>query len=208
MQPFLRRLGSRPPLIKATFRTQSRLQSTLLNPQFHPPRHQRDFPRSPSPYTSFRRCESSLAIPEDKKPQQEVAKDVPSYQLSFTCKPCLFRSTHKVTKHGYHHGTVLITCPSCKARHVIADHLKVFLDTKSTLEDILRERAEKGQDFTKLLKKGKLGIRPGALVGNEGEEDIEFWEDGTETLHTPVSGAKPNPQQQQQQQQQPESEKS
>ncbi|KAJ4539001.1 hypothetical protein HRR78_007926 [Exophiala dermatitidis] len=195
MQPFLRRLGSRPPLIKATFRTQSRLQSTLLNPQFHAPRHQRDFPR---------RCESSLAIPEDKKPQQEVPKDVPSYQLSFTCKPCLFRSTHKVTKHGYHHGTVLITCPSCKARHVIADHLKVFLDTKSTLEDILRERAEKGQDFTKLLKKGKLGIRPGALVGNEGEEDIEFWEDGTETVHTPVSEAKPN----QQQQQQPESKKS
>ncbi|KAL2434791.1 hypothetical protein ABEF95_007418 [Exophiala dermatitidis] len=203
MQSLLRRLRlvSSPPLTKATFPNQSRPQSTFLKPQFHAPRR-RDFPRSPY-NSSFRRCESSLAIPEDKKPQQEVPKDVPSYQLSFTCKPCLFRSTHKVTKHGYHHGTVLITCPSCKARHVIADHLKVFLDTKSTLEDILRERAEKGQDFTKLLKKGKLGIRPGALVGNEGEEDIEFWEDGTETVHTPISEATP-----QQQQQQPESEKS
>lgn len=33
------------------------------------------------------------------------------------------------------------------------------------------------------LKKGKLGIRHGELVGNEGEEEIEFWEDGTETPH-------------------------
>jgi len=33
------------------------------------------------------------------------------------------------------------------------------------------------------LKKGKLGMRDGQLVGNEGEEEIEFWEDGTETLH-------------------------
>lgn len=34
-----------------------------------------------------------------------------------------------------------------------------------------------------LVKKGKLGIRQGKVVGNEGEEDIEFWEDGSETRH-------------------------
>jgi hypothetical protein len=72
---------------------------------------------------------------------------------------------------------------------VIADHLNVFLDAKQTLEDILREKAEKGEDFTKLLKKGSLGVRPGALVGNEGEEDLEFWEDGTETVHKPLDSA-------------------
>jgi hypothetical protein len=42
--------------------------------------------------------------------------------------------------------------------------------------EILRRHGEK-------LKKGKLGIRNGELVGNEGEEEIEFWEDGTETPH-------------------------
>ena len=51
----------------------------------------------------------------------------PSYQLTFTCKPCGARSTHEITKQGYHHGTVLITCPGCKNRHVISDHLKVNL---------------------------------------------------------------------------------
>lgn len=95
-------------------------------------------------------------------------EDQPSYQLRFTCKPCGGRSSHKVTKQGYHRGTVLITCPQCKNRHLIADHLRVFSDTSITIEDLLRE---KGQ----LLKKGTLG------AGEDG--DVEFWEDGTETPH-------------------------
>lgn len=60
------------------------------------------------------------------------------------------------------------------------------MDQKSTLEDILRRTAAEGQDFAKLLKKGTLGMRQGQLVGNQGEEDLEFWEDGTETLHEPI----------------------
>ncbi|KAJ9621519.1 hypothetical protein H2203_007006 [Taxawa tesnikishii (nom. ined.)] len=87
--------------------------------------------------------------------------------MTFTCKKCLERSAHRMSKQAYHHGTVLITCPGCKARHLIADHLKIFSDTRVTLEDILRE---KGQ----LLKKGQLG----------GEGDVEFWDDGTQTQRT------------------------
>ena len=49
----------------------------------------------------------------------------PAYELTFTCKPCKHRSTHTVSKQGYHKGTVLITCPECSNRHVISDHLKV-----------------------------------------------------------------------------------
>ena len=49
----------------------------------------------------------------------------PSYQIHFTCKPCGFRSAHEISKHGYHSGSILVTCPSCKNRHVISDHLKV-----------------------------------------------------------------------------------
>lgn len=153
-------------------------------------------PRSPShlrqsflPRTSFapfKRYNSALSVSGADPPPAEKKRDEPAYELSFICKPCLFRSTHRITKHGYHHGTVLVTCPSCNSRHVIADHLRVFLDDKSTLEDILRRKAEEGQDFTKLLKKGSLGIRPGSLVGNAGEEDLEFWEDGSETVHSPI----------------------
>ncbi|KAL4797694.1 DNL zinc finger-domain-containing protein [Aspergillus venezuelensis] len=84
----------------------------------------------------------------------------PAYQLTFTCKPCGERSTHRVSKHGYHRGTVLIRCPGCDNRHVISDHLKIFFNHSMTLEDLL---AQSGKKITK-----------GALQG-----DIEFWEDGS-----------------------------
>ncbi|EAU33595.1 predicted protein [Aspergillus terreus NIH2624] len=90
----------------------------------------------------------------------------PAYQITFTCKPCGHRSSHRMSKHGYHHGTVLIRCPSCENRHVISDHLKIFYHEKRTLEDIL---AEQGTKLTRGYTNG----------------DMEFWEDGTVT---PKSG--------------------
>lgn len=56
---------------------------------------------------------------------QSLSEKPPVYQLTFTCKPCKHRSTHTVSKQGYHKGTVLITCPECSNRHVMSDHLKV-----------------------------------------------------------------------------------
>ncbi|KAL2217607.1 putative mitochondrial import protein Zim17 [Thermoascus aurantiacus ATCC 26904] len=95
----------------------------------------------------------------------------PAYQITFTCKPCGHRSSHIMSKHGYHKGTVLITCPSCRNRHVISDHLGIFMDQKSTLEDILQRKGQK-------LTKGHL------------EGDMEIWEDGTVKLtQTPKQAA-------------------
>lgn len=53
----------------------------------------------------------------------------PAYELTFTCKPCKHRSTHRVTKLGYHKGSVLITCPGCSNRHIMSDHLKVWFQS-------------------------------------------------------------------------------
>ena len=84
------------------------------------------------------------------KPEQQ-----PSYLLRFTCKPCKNTSTHTISKQGYHHGTVLITCPSCQRRHVMSDHLRIFSDEKITIEDIMKR---KGGSVTKgaLNKDGDL----------------------------------------------------
>jgi protein import protein ZIM17 len=88
------------------------------------------------------------------------------YQLSFTCVPCGHRSHHNVSKQGYHTGSTLITCPECRNRHIISDHLGIFVDLDPkkgrgiTVEDIVRE---KGQ----LVKKGTLGE----------DGNIEFWPD-------------------------------
>lgn len=94
--------------------------------------------------------------------EQNTARraEEPAYRIIFTCKPCGERSEHQMSKHGYHKGTVLITCPSCSARHVISDHLGIFMDEKSSLEDIL---GTKGVTITK-----------GVL-----NDDLEIWEDGS-----------------------------
>ena len=93
-------------------------------------------------------------------PTSTPSERPPSYELTFTCKPCRHRSTHVVSKQGYHKGTVLITCFECKNRHVISDHLKIFADKSFTLEQLLQEKGE-------LVKRGTL------------EGDVELWDDGT-----------------------------
>jgi protein import protein ZIM17 len=55
---------------------------------------------------------------------------------------------------------VLIRCPSCSNRHIISDHLQIFLDNASTLEDILKQTG-------RTLTKGYL------------EGDLELWGDDT-----------------------------
>ena len=132
--------------------------------------------------TSIRHNTSLAAPSSSQSPRTPTSSSPttthPAYEIYFTCKPCSHRSgPHRVTKQGFHKGTTLITCPSCKNRHVVSDHLRIFTDQGGDLTDIMKRHGEK-------LKKGKLGIRDGQLVGNEGEEEIEFWEDGTETPHT------------------------
>lgn len=100
------------------------------------------------------------SVPTSTTKSQSVPNQTPAYEITFTCKPCKHRSAHRVSKRGYNHGTVLITCPSCKNRHVFADHLKIIADKSFTIEDLMRE---KGQ----LVKRGTL------------EGDLEFWDDGT-----------------------------
>lgn len=98
---------------------------------------------------------------EGERPE---AKNPAYYQLSFTCVPCSHRSHHNVSKQGYHTGSILITCPSCRNRHVISDHLNIFGDRKLTVEDLMREKG-------RLVKRGSLGE----------DGDIEFWPDEEET---------------------------
>ncbi|KAH9861864.1 hypothetical protein J1614_011617 [Plenodomus biglobosus] len=113
------------------------------------------------------RFESSAASPptSTNAPESRLERDqVPSYELTFTCNVCKTRSSHRLSKQGYHHGTVLISCPDCKNRHLISDHLKIFSDKSVTVEDLLREKGN-------LIKKGSLSA----------EGDVEFWDDGSTT---------------------------
>jgi len=75
----------------------------------------------------------------------------PRLSLTFTCTvhSCNgTRSSHSFTKRAYEKGVVLVECPGCRTRHLIADHLGWFKDGTSdgkhpTIEDILRAKGEK-----------------------------------------------------------------
>lgn len=68
--------------------------------------------------------------------------DDPQLMIAFTCKKCDTRSSHTFSKQAYTHGTVLIQCPGCKGRHLIADNLKFFEDKNINLEDLLAAQGE------------------------------------------------------------------
>ncbi|SCU98705.1 LAFA_0G19702g1_1 [Lachancea sp. 'fantastica'] len=71
-----------------------------------------------------------------------VKTDKPAMMIAFTCKKCNTRSSHTMSKQAYTGGTVLIQCPGCKSRHLIADHLKIFSDDHITIQDILSTKGE------------------------------------------------------------------
>ena len=155
------RPAHRPPIYK--FLSQQAIRPPLFTPTVVgrlPP----SIAQSHAHHRLFHYTPPSMALSTvpivDSSPTEIPLADTPKYQLTFTCKPCTNRSTHAVSKHGYEKGTVLVTCPDCKNRHVISDHLKIFSDKRITLEDILREKGE-------LVRRGRVG--PGG--------DVEFWDD-------------------------------
>lgn len=113
---------------------------------------------APRPLTESPSQTETDAEREKKNEERRQAEE--AYRITFTCKPCGERSSHRMSKQGYHRGTVLIQCPSCKNRHVMSDHLGIFFDKGTTLEDLLNE---KGQT-----------LQHGRTDGN-----LEFWDDGT-----------------------------
>lgn len=78
----------------------------------------------------------------------------PRLQLSFTCKvpDCGTRSTHEFARKSYTDGVVIVQCPGCKNRHLIADNLGWFAQGRGepkTIEEIVAARGGKVQRGTK-----------------------------------------------------------
>eukprot|EP00440_Ansanella_granifera_P040473 gb/GFBE01043897.1/.p1 GENE.gb/GFBE01043897.1/~~gb/GFBE01043897.1/.p1 ORF type:complete len:205 (+),score=39.74 gb/GFBE01043897.1/:1-615(+) len=79
-----------------------------------------------------------------------------AYAIAYTCNVCDERSAKKISKRAYHHGVVIITCPSCKNRHLIADRLGWFEDEGTDIEKMMRE---KGEEVVH-LSQYRLGCEP------------------------------------------------
>lgn len=67
--------------------------------------------------------------------------------MIFTCNKCETRAVKSFTKAAYEKGVVLVQCPGCQKRHVIADNLGWFGEQKN-VEEILREKGEEVRRIT------------------------------------------------------------
>lgn len=176
MRPFAQGLRPVRSLLSYTSLTSTRSPSSRLSSQlsqFHHAALKPSLTRPARilPLNTIRHNSTSRPLTEDSASRNETdaereaknaerRKNEEAYRITFTCKPCGERSSHRMSKQGYHRGTVLIQCPSCQNRHVMSDHLGVFFDKGTTLEDLLNQ---KGQ----------------ALTHGRTDGDLEFWEDGT-----------------------------
>mmetsp|Transcript_20552 Transcript_20552/g.83397 ORF Transcript_20552/g.83397 Transcript_20552/m.83397 type:complete len:129 (-) Transcript_20552:637-1023(-) len=75
---------------------------------------------------------------------QSAAED--KLGISFTCGKCDTRISKKVKRQSYTKGVVIIECPTCKSRHLIADNLGWYKDwTGSTMGNIEQLADKLGQ---------------------------------------------------------------
>ncbi|KAI7879881.1 zf-DNL-domain-containing protein [Lichtheimia hyalospora FSU 10163] len=80
--------------------------------------------------------------PLQKEEQDESVDPKHQMLIGFTCEVCKERSHHVMSKLAYTKGVVLIECPGCKNRHLIADNLGWFRDSTTTVEDLVKEKGE------------------------------------------------------------------
>ncbi|KAJ9096394.1 hypothetical protein QFC21_005216 [Naganishia friedmannii] len=95
------------------------------------------------------RWNSSITAPAGGAVEPNVVAIEPRLSMTMTCTAddCGHRSTHEFTKRSYQRGIVIIQCPGCKNRHLIADHLGWFDESTEegklrTIEDVLAARGE------------------------------------------------------------------
>ncbi|KAI8576282.1 hypothetical protein K450DRAFT_192853 [Umbelopsis ramanniana AG] len=122
--PSIRPLGVLPQLVCTNYRPQAQFFHAWSS-------NQRDIPD--------KGASSGEVVSEDAEEQVD-----PKHQMliGFTCKVCNERSHHVMSKLAYTKGVILIECPGCQNRHLIADNLGWFRDGKTTIEDLVKEKGE------------------------------------------------------------------
>lgn len=91
---------------------------------------------------SFSNVLSFNDIPGVKTPGEKLI-------MMYTCKVCDTRSVKKISKVGYNHGVVIVRCPCCDSKHLIADNLGVFEDKGWNIHDVLSQKeGEKSKYLT------------------------------------------------------------
>ncbi|KAG6861543.1 hypothetical protein C0995_015277 [Termitomyces sp. Mi166 len=152
--PPLRSLVTPHPSLPPTLSVQLRLRLGILNPYSTTAPPSSSSSSSSSAPSSSKTDSSSPSSSISSAPATTTSQPLPErteprLSMTFTCtvSGCGERSTHEFAKRSYERGIVLVQCPKCKNRHLIADHLGWFKESTEdgklrTVEDILRARGE------------------------------------------------------------------
>ncbi|KAH9933417.1 DNL zinc finger-domain-containing protein [Fomitopsis serialis] len=136
--------------------------TSTIRPGFHVPPHWRfaapqaaslrsqRFFSSALPRADDAASSSSGSKPPESSNEVTFKTEDPRLSLTFTCMvtACGMRSSHMFTKRSYEKGIVIVQCPGCKNRHLIADHLGWFKESTEdgklkTVEDLMHAKGEK-----------------------------------------------------------------
>ena len=112
--------------------------------------------------------------------------------IIFTCSVCNTRAAKQFTEQAYKNGVVLVQCPGCGNRHLIADNLGIFGDEVGgwTIEKAM---AKLGQEVTTVTNDNVLELTVDQIIGPEKLKEIEKSEKEKESHGAgddPAPGAK------------------
>ncbi|GAA5914590.1 hypothetical protein JCM6882_001211 [Rhodosporidiobolus microsporus] len=101
-------------------------------------------------------------------------------------RPCGERSSHEFSRRSYEKGVVLVQCPGCNNRHLIADHLSWFSSTPSPshptgqnfdsqaprdIEGLMREKGEEVKWVVRERAEADGGLT--VEIGEATEEEVK-----------------------------------
>ncbi|KAF1741483.1 hypothetical protein MXB_2069 [Myxobolus squamalis] len=92
---------------------------------------------------------SSYNINDIAKHQKKPLSSIPSKfvpgtcLIKYTCNICKNESINTFSKNSYLNGVVIVKCRKCNNHHLIADNLKWFGDSKTNIEDIMKQNGVK-----------------------------------------------------------------
>lgn len=83
---------------------------------------------------------ASTSPPDDTSTSSENANARKDLYMMFTCGRCDARAARGFSRQAYEKGVVIVTCPECQVKHVVADRMGWFGEPGS-VEDFIAEKA-------------------------------------------------------------------
>ena len=103
---------------------------------------------------------NDLGIPGAQKGGKKLA-------IVFTCNVCNTRAAKQFTENSYLNGVVIVQCPGCNSRHLIADNLGFFSDEEEGGWNIEKAMAKLGENVNVVNDDNVLELSVEDIYGKE-----------------------------------------